>query len=185
MCALRSSAGSVPGGGGGGPTVPGMKRSRIAVAVAAGFAALTLGACGPADVQDAGRGAAPTSAAAAATSSPAADGSISPSAPATPVTSPTPSTRPATSAPPTTHPASKAPTVRHTTAPPVRRTTAPPVRRTTAPPRSEVCSIRSNAGNCYKAGQFCRKADLGRTTTDASGRSITCRTVSGRPHWQY
>jgi hypothetical protein len=48
-----------------------------------------------------------------------------------------------------------------------------------------VCSIRSAAGNCYRAGQFCREADLGRSTTDASGRSITCRMVSGRPHWQY
>jgi hypothetical protein len=59
------------------------------------------------------------------------------------------------------------------------------VHRTTAPPKSEVCSIRSNAGNCYKAGQFCRNADLGSTTTDANGRSITCRMVSGRAHWQY
>ncbi|WP_262928568.1 hypothetical protein [Streptomyces sp. CBMA152] len=43
----------------------------------------------------------------------------------------------------------------------------------------------SNAGNCYNAGQFCRKADLGRSTHAANGREISCRIVSGRPHWQY
>ncbi|AEW99704.1 hypothetical protein SCATT_p15110 (plasmid) [Streptantibioticus cattleyicolor NRRL 8057 = DSM 46488] len=48
-----------------------------------------------------------------------------------------------------------------------------------------MCGIRSNAGNCYRAGQFCRKADLGRTTTDAEGRAITCGMESGRPHWHY
>ncbi len=46
------------------------------------------------------------------------------------------------------------------------------------------CEIRSNAGNCYEAGQFCRNADLGRSTHDAGGRVIYCRMVSGKPHWQ-
>ncbi|MGW6914874.1 hypothetical protein ACWGB8_13845 [Kitasatospora sp. NPDC054939] len=47
-----------------------------------------------------------------------------------------------------------------------------------------ACEIVSEAGNCYKAGQFCRKADLGRSTHDAGGRMLTCRMVSGKPHWQ-
>jgi hypothetical protein len=68
----------------------------------------------------------------------------------------------------------------------VRRTTPPTVHRTTAPAApAGVCSIRSNAGNCYKAGQFCRNADLGKSTTDASGRSITCVVESGGKHWHY
>ncbi|TWG00062.1 hypothetical protein FHX73_113928 [Kitasatospora viridis] len=47
------------------------------------------------------------------------------------------------------------------------------------------CSIRSNAGNCYSEGEFCRKSDVGQTTTDAAGRPITCEYLNGesQPHW--
>lgn len=48
-----------------------------------------------------------------------------------------------------------------------------------------TCSIRSNAGNCYRAGQFCRNADVGATTTDEAGRAITCGLSSGRNRWHY
>ncbi|WP_199239376.1 hypothetical protein [Streptomyces sp. ICBB 8177] len=48
-----------------------------------------------------------------------------------------------------------------------------------------MCGIRSNAGNCYRAGEFCRDADLGKSTTDAAGRVIRCLMESGRPHWTY
>ncbi|MFD6533984.1 hypothetical protein [Streptomyces sp. NPDC060184] len=50
---------------------------------------------------------------------------------------------------------------------------------------TQVCSIRSNAGNCYRAGQFCRNADVGATTTDEAGRAITCGFSSGRNRWHY
>ncbi|WP_143172480.1 hypothetical protein [Actinacidiphila paucisporea] len=152
-----------------------MKIVRTVVAVATGIAAITLAACGPAGVSDAGG--APTTSTVTATTPPAsASASISPSAsPTPPPPSPSPTAARRTSAPHTTKP--KAP-VRHTTARPVHRTT-PPARK------AAVCSIRSNAGNCYTAGQFCRKADLGATTTDAKGRSITCVMESGRPHWHY
>ncbi|WP_406096598.1 hypothetical protein [Streptomyces sp. NBC_01013] len=50
---------------------------------------------------------------------------------------------------------------------------------------TQVCSIRSNAGNCYRAGQFCRKADVGATTTDAAGRRITCGYQSSANRWHY
>lgn len=164
-----------------------MKRSRTGVAVAIGFAALVLGACGPAGVQDAGHGSATTSAVATTTeASPSAT-----TAPPTPTSAPTttdaatPTTAPPTTAPaPAVH-ATTRPPVHRTTPPPVHHTTAPPVHHTSAPPKPATCSIRSNAGNCYKAGQFCRKADLGRTTTDANGRAITCKIVSGQPHWHY
>ncbi|MER5275187.1 hypothetical protein ABT025_05455 [Streptomyces sp. NPDC002809] len=50
---------------------------------------------------------------------------------------------------------------------------------------TQVCSIRSNAGNCYRAGQFCRKADVGATTTDAAGRRITCGYEASANRWHY
>ncbi|MFE2374685.1 hypothetical protein [Streptomyces sp. NPDC059398] len=51
--------------------------------------------------------------------------------------------------------------------------------------KTQVCSIRSNAGNCYRAGQFCRNADVGATTTDAAGRKITCGYQSSANRWHY
>lgn len=51
--------------------------------------------------------------------------------------------------------------------------------------KAEPCSIRSNAGNCYHAGQFCRNADVGATTTDAAGRAITCSYEAGANRWHY
>lgn len=50
---------------------------------------------------------------------------------------------------------------------------------------TQVCGIRSNAGNCYRAGQFCRNADVGATTTDAAGRKITCSYQSSANRWHY
>ncbi|MGW8783040.1 hypothetical protein ACWGNM_33940 [Streptomyces sp. NPDC055796] len=52
-------------------------------------------------------------------------------------------------------------------------------------PASGTCEIVSNAGNCYKAGQFCRKADLGRSTHAENGRLIYCRLDGSQPRWQY
>ncbi|MGJ5754737.1 hypothetical protein [Streptomyces puniciscabiei] len=50
---------------------------------------------------------------------------------------------------------------------------------------TQLCSIRSNAGNCYHAGQFCRRIDVGATTTDAAGREITCDYEAGANRWHY
>ncbi|MBV6699126.1 hypothetical protein [Kitasatospora aureofaciens] len=77
-------------------------------------------------------------------------------------------------------PATKAPQPKVTTAQPP---TDPEPRQTVAS-GAGGCDIRSSAGNCYEAGQFCRNADLGRSTHDAGGRVITCRMVSSKPHWQ-
>ncbi|WP_078861820.1 hypothetical protein [Streptomyces sp. NRRL F-5123] len=150
-----------------------MKITRTVVAVIGGFAAFTLAACGPAGTTDAGS---------AATLTPTATASTITTAPA-----PTTTTEPATISPsPTTPPATTTtPPAPKKTAAPKRTTARPAVRHTTAPAKKTLCSIRSNAGNCYKAGQFCRNADLGATTTDANGRDITCETVSGKPHWRY
>ncbi|MYS22302.1 MULTISPECIES: hypothetical protein [unclassified Streptomyces] len=175
-----------------------MERRRISAVMVAGFAALTLTACGTAGAARPADGTPTTSSLSTAavadtptptlsptpmSASPSASPSTSPSAvppasSATAVRTKAPATRPAP-----THRRTTAPPVHHTTAPAVHHTTAPAVHHTTAPAASGVCSIRSNAGNCYRAGQFCRKADLGATTTDASGRSITCVMESGKPHW--
>ena len=162
-----------------------MKHRRIAAAVVAALAALTLGACGTGEMHDAASGT-PVS------------GTVSPSA-TTPAPAPTPTTAAPTTtsptaAPPATHSArpirpattrAAAPAHRTTAPAPTHPTTRPPAPRTTAPAQPAVCSIRSAAGNCYKAGQFCRSSDVGLTTTDAQGRRITCGEVSGRNHWHY
>ncbi|MBD0742676.1 hypothetical protein BG418_14470 [Streptomyces sp. CBMA152] len=94
---------------------------------------------------------------------------------AAPADSPTPSPTPSRTS---TKPHTPAP------APPKSHTPKAPA-PSTKPTGSGDCEIVSNAGNCYNAGQFCRKADLGRSTHAANGREISCRIVSGRPHWQY
>lgn len=48
-----------------------------------------------------------------------------------------------------------------------------------------TCEITSNAGNCYNAGQFCRNADVGRSTHAGNGRLIYCRSDGSRNRWNY
>jgi hypothetical protein len=50
---------------------------------------------------------------------------------------------------------------------------------------SGTCSITSNAGNCYQAGQYCRNGDHGATTTTAGGAQITCTYKSNGWRWSY
>ncbi|MFF7919888.1 hypothetical protein ACFZDP_01790 [Streptomyces mirabilis] len=47
-----------------------------------------------------------------------------------------------------------------------------------------TCSIVSNSGNCYEAGQYCRNRDHGASTTSAGGASITCAYRNGW-RWTY
>ncbi|MET7478087.1 hypothetical protein ABZT17_27510 [Streptomyces sp. NPDC005648] len=48
-----------------------------------------------------------------------------------------------------------------------------------------TCSIVSNSGNCYSAGQFCRNSDHGATTTTAGGTAIRCAYSSNAWRWTY
>ena len=48
-----------------------------------------------------------------------------------------------------------------------------------------TCSIKSNSGNCYSAGQFCRNSDHGATTTTASGARIRCVYSANAWRWKY
>ncbi|MFD1660388.1 hypothetical protein ACFSL4_19800 [Streptomyces caeni] len=48
-----------------------------------------------------------------------------------------------------------------------------------------TCSIVSNAGNCYSAGQYCRNSDHGAVTTTESGARIKCTYRSNAWRWTY
>ncbi|MCG7526064.1 hypothetical protein MHW47_16640 [Streptomyces sp. OfavH-34-F] len=48
-----------------------------------------------------------------------------------------------------------------------------------------TCSIKSNAGNCYRAGQFCRNSDHGAVTTTATGARIRCSSSGSSWRWTY
>jgi hypothetical protein len=47
------------------------------------------------------------------------------------------------------------------------------------------CSIVSNSGNCYSAGQYCRNSDHGAVTTTESGARIKCAERSNAWRWTY
>ncbi|MFJ6480467.1 hypothetical protein ACIQK6_10090 [Streptomyces sp. NPDC091682] len=140
-------------------------------------AVLSLAACDPAAPATTPSTSATVTASASASASPSvAQTSPSPSASATPSADPT-TAAPTTAAPvaePTTQAPAPAPT-KAAPAPPAptrARTQAPAPEPTKA---STDCYPRSNAGNCYKAGQICRKADVGTSGRDAGGRTIHCR----------
>jgi hypothetical protein len=48
---------------------------------------------------------------------------------------------------------------------------------------ARAVSNKSSTGHYYRPGEFCPKADLGKTITDPYGR-LKCITESGRPHWR-
>ncbi|MCP3759557.1 hypothetical protein [Streptomyces sp. TBY4] len=153
---------------------------RIRRAVAAFAVAGVVVACGPAS-GGGGAPAVPSSPAPAttgATSAPATPPPPTSAAPA-PAPSPTPTKAPPQTRTPAPADAKPAPT-------PSRSAAKPPVAsRTPQEPPSGACEIVSNAGNCYNAGQFCRKADLGRSTHAANRRIIYCRMDGTQPRWQY
>ncbi|MFE1900792.1 hypothetical protein [Streptomyces yangpuensis] len=140
-------------------------------------------ACGPTE----GDGAAVSLPSAATTSAVPPPTTVAPSLPASPSSTPTPPASPSpTSAPPS--PVAPAATRTADPKPPATRTTKPAAPATTkasTPPAKAECEIVSNAGNCYNAGQFCRKADLGRSTHAGNGRLIHCRLDGTQPRWQY
>lgn len=156
----------------------GRRAGRIRLAFVGLLAAGVAVACGPAE----GGGPAvppPTLASVSPTATP------SPTASPTPTPTPTalPSPSATTAAPDAKAPDAPAPT-RAATQPAPKPTTKAP---TTAPeePAKADCEIVSNAGNCYNAGQYCRKADVGRSTHAGNGRMIHCRQDGGQPRWGY
>ncbi len=120
----------------------------------------------------------------------AACGSAPPTTPVSPTTTATVTVSPSPvspGVPQPTAPEPVRPTEPTTTAatPSIPAETPTDSAATSPPGGQDTCSIRSNSGNCYTAGEICRRRDLGKTTTDAAGRSITCALESGQPHWHY
>uniref|UniRef100_A0AAU2JV09 Uncharacterized protein n=1 Tax=Streptomyces sp. NBC_00049 TaxID=2903617 RepID=A0AAU2JV09_9ACTN len=145
-------------------------------------------ACGPAEGGGTAASLPPVPALTSATPSPTPTPSPSATLSATPSAVPSPaatSAAPTTPAAPAARPADPKPAA--TTQPPKPATQPAPRPSTKAPtrPAAAECEIVSNAGNCYNAGQFCRKADLGRTTHAGNGRLIHCRLDGSQPRWQY
>lgn len=67
---------------------------------------------------------------------------------------------------------------------PVRtRTYAPPATHSAAPVHA-ACYPKTDAGNCYEPGEFCRKADLGMSGIAGDGARITCVADGSRSRWE-
>lgn len=120
---------------------------------------------------------------------PSASASAAPSTSASPSLSPGPAES-ATHAPTASpEPSTHAPKAPPKTRGPQTEPPAPGAERTAGANGSSAskssCEIRSNAGNCYKAGQYCRDGDVGASTHDAGGRLITCGGDGGRPRWHH
>ncbi len=154
---------------------------RFAAAVSAAGIAVLLAACGPTTT---GATTVPSRSPVATTASPSPSAVLPPSPTATPTPTRTPT--PSRSATPT-HRAEPSPTPRRTTAKPVPAPTHRVTKKPAPAPSkaATTCEIVSAAGNCYKAGQFCRNADVGKETHDAAGRLLRCAVKSGKPHWGY
>jgi hypothetical protein len=48
-----------------------------------------------------------------------------------------------------------------------------------APSTSSGCYPQTNGGNCYQAGEFCRKSDHGASGVAGDGESIVCENNDG------
>ena len=81
-------------------------------------------------------------------------------------------------------PATPAPTASRTVAPAASRTSAPsPAPQKTAPAAapatSSGCYPRTDAGNCYEPGEYCRDSDHGVSGVAGDGESIVCENNDG------
>jgi hypothetical protein len=81
-------------------------------------------------------------------------------------------TKPPPAAPPPPPPTEAAPPPSQAAPPPP----PPPVVTTTAP---AACTPKTNAGNCYEPGEFCRASDHGATGVAGDGKTIKCEDNDG------
>jgi hypothetical protein len=95
-----------------------------------------------------------------------------------PMTPAAPKPAPATTAPMTPAAPKPAPA---TTAPmtPAAPKPAPP-----APQPMSTCYPETSGGSCYKAGEFCPKADAGMSGVAGDGEGITCEASGSRWRWE-
>ncbi|HET9170579.1 MAG TPA: hypothetical protein VFN97_14155 [Actinospica sp.] len=92
---------------------------------------------------------------------------------ATAPTAAAPVTTAATSASPTPTPAAQI------TAPAAPATQPPQPAQTTAQQPQQGCYPRTNSGNCYKPGEYCRTSDHGASGIDGNGDAIQCEDNNG------
>ena len=68
-------------------------------------------------------------------------------------------------------------------APPPTQAPVPPTHAAAPPPPPPAapagCTPKTNAGNCYKPGEFCRDSDHGDTGVAGDGESIKCEDNDG------
>jgi hypothetical protein len=67
-------------------------------------------------------------------------------------------------------------------APPPTQLAAPPTQAPPPPPVTQApagCSPKTNAGNCYEPGEFCRDDDHGATGVAGDGEKIECEDNDG------
>jgi hypothetical protein len=63
--------------------------------------------------------------------------------------------------------------------PPPTQAAAPPPPPPTQAEAPAGCTPKTNAGNCYTPGEFCRTADRGDTGVAGDGESIRCEDNDG------
>lgn len=61
---------------------------------------------------------------------------------------------------------------------------APPPPSSHAAPVQASCYPKTSGGNCYRAGEFCRKSDLGSAGVAANGERIRCEASGSRNRWE-
>jgi hypothetical protein len=115
---------------------------------------------------------APTAAAVHTSSPPVTPTSRPPAAPATVKT---PKAPPRTSPPPPPPP----PPPTHAAVPPPTQAAPPPPPPTTQAEAPAGCTPKTDAGNCYQPGEFCRDSDHGVTGVAGDGKSIECEDNDG------
>lgn len=66
---------------------------------------------------------------------------------------------------------------------PTRAAIAPPATHSAAPAQAS-CYPKTSGGNCYRAGEFCRKSDLGSAGVAGNGERIRCEASGSRNRWE-
>lgn len=67
---------------------------------------------------------------------------------------------------------------------PVRTHSYVPPATHSAAPVPAACYPKTSGGNCYRAGEFCRKSDLGTSGVAGNGERIRCEASGSRNRWE-
>jgi hypothetical protein len=67
---------------------------------------------------------------------------------------------------------------------PAPSTAPPPAPARSSNPAPAGCHPKTNAGNCYEAGEYCRASDAGTTGVAGDGEAIRCDPSGTRYRWE-